>query len=138
MRVGADREHALLAEQNDGAGVLFKLRDDPRVTRVGKLLRRYSMDEMPQLFNVLAGRMSLVGPRPSLPAEVSQYEARVRRRLRVKPGLTGLWQVGGRSDLTWEEGVRLDVYYAENWTVFGDLLILARTAKAVVTGRGAY
>lgn len=138
MRVGADREHALLGEQNDGAGVLFKLRDDPRVTRVGKLLRRYSMDEMPQLFNVLAGRMSLVGPRPSLPAEVSQYEARVRRRLRVKPGLTGLWQVGGRSDLTWEEGVRLDVYYAENWTVFGDLLILARTAKAVVTGRGAY
>ncbi|MFD6177818.1 MULTISPECIES: sugar transferase [unclassified Isoptericola] len=138
MRVGADAELAALAEQNDGSGVLFKLHDDPRVTAVGKVLRRLSLDELPQLFNVLAGQMSLVGPRPPLPAEVSQYESRVRRRLRVKPGLTGLWQVGGRSDLTWEEGVRLDVFYAENWTVFGDLLILARTAKAVVSGRGAY
>ncbi|MCK9794700.1 sugar transferase [Isoptericola sp. 4D.3] len=138
MRPGAEREHLVLAGRHDGDGVLFKLRDDPRVTPVGRVLRRYSLDEVPQLFNVLAGQMSLVGPRPPLPAEVSQYEARVRRRLRVKPGLTGLWQVGGRSDLSWEEGVRLDVFYAENWTVFGDLLILARTAKAVLTGRGAY
>lgn len=138
MRDGADRERAVLAGPSDGDGVLFKLHDDPRVTPVGRVLRRLSLDELPQLFNVLAGQMSLVGPRPPLPAEVSKYEARVRRRLRVKPGLTGLWQVGGRSDLSWEEGVRLDVYYAENWTVFGDLLILARTAKAVVTGRGAY
>jgi len=138
MRQGADREHIVLAGPSDGDGVLFKLREDPRVTAVGKVLRRLSLDELPQLFNVLAGQMSLVGPRPPLPSEVSQYEARVRRRLRVKPGLTGLWQVGGRSDLSWEEGVRLDVFYAENWTVFGDLLILARTAKAVVTGRGAY
>ncbi|MFE7406398.1 sugar transferase [Isoptericola sp. NPDC057559] len=138
MRVGADAEVAVLAEPNDGSGVLFKLHDDPRVTAVGKVLRRLSLDELPQLLNVLAGQMSLVGPRPPLPQEVSRYESRVRRRLRVKPGLTGLWQVGGRSDLTWEEGVRLDVFYAENWTVFGDLLILARTAKAVVSGRGAY
>ncbi|MEU2200854.1 sugar transferase [Isoptericola sp. NPDC019482] len=138
MRHGADREQTVLAGPSDGSGVLFKLRDDPRVTPVGRVLRRLSLDELPQLFNVLAGQMSLVGPRPPLPSEVSQYEARVRRRLRVKPGLTGLWQVGGRSDLSWEEGVRLDVFYAENWTVFGDLLILARTAKAVVTGRGAY
>ncbi|MFI2103066.1 sugar transferase [Isoptericola sp. NPDC019693] len=138
MRQGADREHTVLAGPSDGSGALFKLHDDPRVTPVGRVLRRLSLDELPQLFNVLAGQMSLVGPRPPLPAEVSKYEARVRRRLRVKPGLTGLWQVGGRSDLSWEEGVRLDVFYAENWTVFGDLLILARTAKAVVTGRGAY
>jgi exopolysaccharide biosynthesis polyprenyl glycosylphosphotransferase len=123
---------------NDGAGPLFKRRDDPRVTRVGQVLRRYSLDELPQLFNVLAGEMSLVGPRPPLPSEVSRYEARMRRRLLVKPGMTGLWQIGGRSDLPWEECVRLDVYYAENWTPFGDLMILARTAKAVVSGAGAY
>lgn len=138
MRVGADREVAALAEQNEGAGVLFKMRDDPRVTRVGKFLRRYSLDELPQLINVLRGDMSLVGPRPPLPSEVSAYEQKVRRRLLVKPGLTGMWQVGGRSDLSWEESVRLDVYYVENWTVFGDFLILARTTRAVLSGHGAY
>ncbi|WP_402467359.1 sugar transferase [Isoptericola aurantiacus] len=138
MRVGADREETVLGGENDADGVLFKRRDDPRVTTVGRYLRRYSLDELPQLFNVLAGQMSLVGPRPPLPQEVSRYEARMRRRLLVKPGITGLWQVGGRSDLPWEEAVRLDVYYAENWTPFGDLLILARTAKVVLTGRGAY
>ncbi|PZR54390.1 sugar transferase [Xylanimonas oleitrophica] len=139
MRVGADAERTTLQEaRNDGAGPLFKQRDDPRVTPLGRVLRRYSLDELPQLFNVLSGSMSLVGPRPPLPAEVSRYEARMRRRLLVKPGLTGLWQVGGRSDLPWEECVRLDVYYAENWTPFGDLLILARTAKAVFGGQGAY
>jgi exopolysaccharide biosynthesis polyprenyl glycosylphosphotransferase len=138
MRPGADRDAHVLTAENDGNGVLFKRRDDPRVTPVGRVLRRYSLDELPQLFNVLAGQMSLVGPRPPLPHEVSKYEARMRRRLLVKPGLTGLWQVGGRSDLSWEESVRLDVYYAENWTPFGDLLIIAKTAKAVLTGRGAY
>lgn len=138
MRAGADAERAVLAADNDGNGVLFKRRDDPRVTAVGRVLRRFSLDELPQLFNVLAGQMSLVGPRPPLPAEVAKYEARMHRRLLVKPGLTGLWQVGGRSDLSWEESVRLDVFYAENWTPFGDVLILARTAKAVFSGRGAY
>lgn len=138
MRTGADRETDVLAGANDGNGVLFKRRDDPRLTTVGRVLRRYSLDELPQLFNVLAGQMSLVGPRPPLPHEVSKYEARMLRRLLVKPGITGLWQVGGRSDLSWEESVRLDVYYVENWTPFGDLLILARTAKAVLGGRGAY
>jgi exopolysaccharide biosynthesis polyprenyl glycosylphosphotransferase len=138
MRVGADDEQNVLVGENDGNGLLFKRRRDPRVTRVGRFLRRYSFDELPQLFNVLAGQMSLVGPRPPLPREVSKYEARMRRRLLVKPGMTGLWQVGGRSDLSWEETVRLDVFYAENWTPFGDLLILARTAKAVFSSRGAY
>jgi exopolysaccharide biosynthesis polyprenyl glycosylphosphotransferase len=138
MRVGADDDHSVLAGESDGNGVLFKRRDDPRVTPVGRFLRRYSLDELPQLLNVMAGQMSLVGPRPPLPHEVSKYEARMRRRLLVKPGMTGLWQVGGRSDLSWEETVRLDVFYAENWTPFGDLLILARTAKAVFGARGAY
>ncbi len=138
MRVGADAEVASLAAMNDGSGPLFKMRDDPRVTKVGKIMRRYSIDELPQLFNVLRGEMSLVGPRPPLPSEVSAYEKKVRRRLLVKPGLTGLWQVGGRSDLSWEESVRLDVYYVENWTVFGDMIILAKTARAVFSGAGAY
>lgn len=111
---------------------------DPRVTPIGRILRQYRLDELPQLFNVLRGHMSLVGPRPPLPHEVAAYEERMRRRLLVKPGMTGLWQVTGRSDLSWEESVRLDVYYAENWTPFLDLLILAQTARAVVSGRGAY
>ncbi|WP_425956032.1 sugar transferase [Xylanimonas sp. McL0601] len=132
------RVDAVASAGNDGAGVLFKQRHDPRITKVGRILRHYSLDELPQLFNVLSGNMSLVGPRPPLPVEVSRYEARMRRRLLVKPGMTGLWQVGGRSDLPWEECVRLDVYYAENWTPFGDLMILARTAKAVLGGAGAY
>ena len=127
-----------LAATNEAAGPLFKMRADPRITRVGRVLRRYSLDELPQLFNVLCGHMSLVGPRPPLPHEVAAYEERMRRRLLVKPGMTGLWQVTGRSDLSWEESVRLDVYYAENWTPFLDLLILAQTARAVVSGRGAY
>ncbi|MGI5189634.1 sugar transferase [Promicromonospora sp. CA-289599] len=138
MRVGADREVPALAEGNDAAGPLFKLRTDPRITRVGGILRRYSLDELPQLFNVLCGHMSLVGPRPALPREVATYEEHVRRRLLVKPGMTGMWQVSGRSDLPWDEAVRLDVYYAENWTPFLDLLILARTVRAVSSGRGAY
>ncbi|MFI6424067.1 sugar transferase [Promicromonospora sp. NPDC050880] len=138
MHVGADSDVVALSASNEGAGPLFKMRSDPRVTPVGRFLRRYSLDELPQLFNVLGGHMSLVGPRPPLPHEVAAYEERMRRRLLVKPGMTGLWQVTGRSDLSWEEAVRLDVYYAENWTPFLDLLILAQTARAVVSGRGAY
>ena len=138
MRVGSDLDLTALAATDEGSGPLFKIRNDPRVTPVGRFIRRYSLDELPQIFNVLRGDMSLVGPRPPLPREVSTYEKKVRRRLLVKPGLTGLWQVGGRSDLSWEESVRLDVYYVENWTLFGDILILARTARAVVSGHGAY
>jgi len=114
------------------------MRDDPRVTRVGRLLRRYSLDELPQLFNILRGQMSLVGPRPPLPREVSRYARDVHRRLLVKPGLTGLWQVSGRSDLDWEESVRLDLYYVENWSVALDAEILWKTVWAVVRGSGAH
>lgn len=135
-----ERLAALHAERGEDAGneVLFKMRDDPRVTRVGKILRRLSIDELPQLINVLKGDMSLVGPRPPLPREVEKWEANVGRRQLVKPGLTGLWQVSGRSDLDWEQSVRLDLYYAENWSIAGDLVILARTGWAIVAGRGAY
>ncbi len=125
-------------EQDDGNGVLFKLRTDPRVTRVGSVLRRFSLDELPQLFNVLRGEMSLVGPRPPLPSEVDTYESDAVRRLRVRPGMTGLWQVSGRSDLSWGDSVRLDLWYVDNWTLALDAQILFRTANAVFQGRGAY
>ena len=139
MYVDAEQRRADLLEHNDRAGdVLFKLRDDPRVTPVGRLLRRLSLDELPQLVNVLTGSMSLVGPRPPLPEEVALYEEDVHRRLLVKPGLTGLWQVSGRSDLTWEEAVRLDLRYVENWSFALDLLILWKTGSAIGRGRGAY
>ncbi|WP_262365891.1 sugar transferase [Gordonia sp. OPL2] len=127
-----------LRSLNDGAGVLFKMRDDPRVTRVGAFIRRYSIDELPQLFNVLGGTMSLVGPRPPLPDEVERYDGRVARRMLVKPGMTGLWQVSGRSDLSWEESVRLDLSYVENWSIMQDALILWKTVRAVVAKDGAY
>lgn len=127
-----------LLDQNEGSGVLFKIHDDPRVTRFGKLLRRYSIDELPQLLNVLGGTMSLVGPRPPLPEEVELYDGRVARRMLVKPGMTGLWQVSGRSNLSWEESVHLDLSYVENWSIMGDAAILWRTVKAVVTKEGAY
>ncbi len=127
-----------LAQHDEGNGVLFKLREDPRVTRVGRVLRKYSLDELPQLLNVVSGKMSLVGPRPPLPAEVAKYEDHVRRRLLVKPGLTGLWQVSGRSDLSWDESVRLDLRYVENWSPVLDLMILWKTVRAVVHGEGAY
>jgi exopolysaccharide biosynthesis polyprenyl glycosylphosphotransferase len=117
---------------------LFKLVDDPRITKVGKVLRRYSLDELPQLVNVLRGEMSLVGPRPALPSEVSEYDRRELRRLAVTPGLSGLWQVSGRSNLGWADGIRLDLYYVENWSMTQDLQILWRTAKAVLTSDGAY
>lgn len=138
MVVDADRRLAELQALNEGSGVLFKLRNDPRVTGVGRFLRRTSLDELPQLFNVLGGSMSLVGPRPPLPREVEQYADPVPRRLLAKPGITGLWQVSGRSDLSWDESVRLDLYYVENWSLWVDLRILAQTAKAVVRPRGAY
>ncbi|OLF04458.1 exopolysaccharide biosynthesis polyprenyl glycosylphosphotransferase [Actinophytocola xinjiangensis] len=134
----ADRLKPALAGDNEGAGVLFKMRRDPRVTRVGAVLRRYSLDELPQLLNVLAGAMSLVGPRPPLPQECARYEPDMRRRLLVKPGLTGLWQVSGRSDLSWEEAVRLDLRYVEDWSLAMDVMILWKTFRAVLGGQGAY
>jgi exopolysaccharide biosynthesis polyprenyl glycosylphosphotransferase len=138
MRNDADRQVAMLADRNDCDAVLFKMREDPRVTRVGRVLRRYSLDELPQLLNVLRGEMSLVGPRPALPAEVAKYEPDERHRLAVRPGLTGLWQVSGRSDLSWDESVRLDLHYVDNWSWALDLRILVRTVGAVVGHRGAY
>ncbi|MFD9532309.1 sugar transferase [Streptomyces sp. NPDC060010] len=138
MVAGADRARAELADLNEGAGLLFKLRRDPRVTRVGSMLRRYSLDELPQLLNVLTGSMSLVGPRPPLPEESAAYGPDIRRRLLVKPGLTGLWQISGRSDLPWEEAVRLDLRYVEDWSLALDTVILWKTLRAVVQGQGAY
>jgi len=140
MCVDAEARLAPLAEQQRDAGndVLFKMKSDPRVTRVGRLLRRFSVDELPQLINVLRGEMSLVGPRPPLMREVEAYEPDAVRRLRVKPGLTGLWQVSGRSDLTWDESLRLDLWYVDNWCLVLDLQILFRTAKVVLRGAGAY
>src|SRR5436309_11363239 len=117
---------------------VFKLEDDPRVTRVGRWLRRWSLDELPQLFNVLRGDMSLVGPRPPLPEEVAAYPEDARRRLAVRPGMTGLWQVSGRSDLPWEEAVRLDLRYVENWSLILDMQILWKSCPAVFHGSGAY
>ncbi|HEX2312982.1 MAG TPA: sugar transferase [Thermomonospora sp.] len=134
----AETRKAELVAQNETDGLLFKIRRDPRVTRVGRVLRRYSLDELPQLFNVLRGEMSLVGPRPPLPEEVERYGDDVRRRLVVKPGMTGLWQVSGRSDLSWEESVRLDLRYVENWSLVLDLQIMWKTWSAVVRGSGAY
>jgi exopolysaccharide biosynthesis polyprenyl glycosylphosphotransferase len=138
MVVDAERRKAALAQHNDHDGVLFKIRNDPRVTRTGAWLRRYSLDELPQLINVLRGDMSLVGPRPPLPDEVAQYGDDVRRRLVVRPGMTGLWQVSGRADLSWEESVRLDLRYVENWSLTLDLQILWKTWSAVARGSGAY
>jgi exopolysaccharide biosynthesis polyprenyl glycosylphosphotransferase len=138
MVVGAEGLRANLEHRNEADGLLFKLRIDPRVTRTGRLLRRYSMDELPQLLNVLRGEMSMVGPRPPLPSEVDLYEGHISRRLLVKPGITGLWQVSGRSDLPWDEAVRLDLYYVDHWSPTMDITIIARTFSAVVRGAGAY
>jgi exopolysaccharide biosynthesis polyprenyl glycosylphosphotransferase len=138
MVVDAEQRKALLALSNEADGVLFKIRRDPRVTRPGAWLRRWSLDELPQLINVLLGEMSLVGPRPALPDETARYGDLMRRRLVVKPGLTGLWQVSGRSDLPWEEAVRLDLRYVENWSLALDLQILWKTGSAVFQGSGAY
>ena len=138
MVIDAEQRKAQLLAVSDSDGILFKLRKDPRVTAMGAHLRRWSIDELPQLANVLLGDMSLVGPRPAIPEEVAEYADYVRRRLVVKPGLTGLWQVNGRSDLSWEESVRLDLRYVDNWSLAADLLILWKTARAVLGGNGAY
>jgi exopolysaccharide biosynthesis polyprenyl glycosylphosphotransferase len=130
--------HVAHLNEADSAGFLFKIRQDPRVTGVGRWIRRYSLDEIPQLFNVLRGEMALVGPRPPLPQEVERYGPDLRRRLVVKPGITGLWQVSGRSDLSWDDAVRLDLFYVENWSMALDLQILWKTIFAVVRARGAY
>ncbi|MEV4803523.1 sugar transferase [Nonomuraea sp. NPDC049421] len=136
MRRGSEQQKVTLVSDRDG--VLFKLRNDPRVTPLGAFMRRHSLDELPQLINVVFGHMSLVGPRPPLPEEVARYGDDVRRRLLVRPGLTGLWQVSGRSDLSWEESVRLDLRYVENWSLMLDLQILWKTWSAVARGQGAY
>ncbi len=138
MVVDAEARRAALEAFNEGNGVLFKMKRDPRVTRVGAVIRRLSLDELPQLFNILRGDMSLVGPRPPLPEEVALYSHDATRRLRVRPGLTGLWQVSGRSDLSWEESLRLDLRYVDNWSLALDLAILWRTGRAVLRGVGAY
>jgi lipopolysaccharide/colanic/teichoic acid biosynthesis glycosyltransferase len=139
MITGADQQWSEMVKSIPGAdGRLFKDPHDSRLTRVGKVLRRYSIDELPQIFNVLRGEMSMVGPRPPLPGEVDHYDEWHMQRLLVRPGLTGLWQVNGRSNLVFDEMVRLDLYYAENWTPWLDVKILLRTVPAVLTGRGAY
>ncbi len=138
MVVDAEARKAELMAHNEADGALFKMHRDPRVTRTGILLRRWSLDELPQLLNVLLGEMSLVGPRPALPAEAAKYGDHMRRRLAVKPGITGLWQVSGRSDLPWDEAERLDVRYVEEWSLALDVQILWKTLSAVLRGSGAY
>jgi lipopolysaccharide/colanic/teichoic acid biosynthesis glycosyltransferase len=134
----AEAIKAALAEDNEADQVLFKMKRDPRITRVGSFLRKSSLDELPQLINVVRGEMSLVGPRPFLPQEVAAMDADTLRRHVVQPGMTGLWQVSGRSDLAWDEAAELDTYYADNWNLSGDFAIGLRTVKAVVAGKGAY
>jgi lipopolysaccharide/colanic/teichoic acid biosynthesis glycosyltransferase len=140
MIKNADKIHAELRAKssNQVNKRMFKDPNDPRLTRVGRFIRRFSIDELPQIFNVLNGTMSMVGPRPPLKTEVAEYSNNDHRRLLVKPGITGLWQVSGRSTLSWEETVRLDLYYVENWSLSGDIFIILRTFKAVVSRTGAY
>jgi exopolysaccharide biosynthesis polyprenyl glycosylphosphotransferase len=138
MVVDAEARLAELQARNEHDGVLFKMRRDPRITAIGVYLRKYSIDELPQLLNVVRGEMSLVGPRPALPDETARYADHVRRRLVVKPGLTGMWQVNGRSDLSWEDSVRLDLRYVENWSFALDLQILWKTIAVILNGSGAY
>lgn len=138
MSVDADQIDAELRAAYGHTEGLFKLQRDPRVTRVGRFIRRFSIDELPQLFNVLQGSMSLVGPRPHLPVEVESYDDRIRRRLHVRPGMTGLWQVSGRSNLSWTDSVRLDLYYRDNWSMVGDFIIIGKTIRAVLGRDGAY
>jgi exopolysaccharide biosynthesis polyprenyl glycosylphosphotransferase len=139
MVVDAEARLSAVTHLNQNAdGVLFKAQQDPRITRVGRFIRRYSIDELPQLINVIGGDMSLVGPRPALPAEVRRYSADVQRRLHVRPGMTGLWQVSGRSDLSWDDTVRLDLYYVDNWSIVQDLSIVMKTVRAVFSSAGAY
>jgi exopolysaccharide biosynthesis polyprenyl glycosylphosphotransferase len=134
----ADKQLASLLGNNESDGLLFKIRDDPRITPVGRVLRRFSIDELPQFINVLRQEMSVVGPRPPLRREVEAYDCDLQRRLLVKPGITGLWQVSGRSDLSWDDAVRLDLSYIDNWSMSGDLVIIAKTLRAVLWHDGAY
>ena len=139
MVVGADKMVEKLSALNESeGGVLFKIRQDPRVTPVGKILRKFSIDELPQFINVLKRDMSVVGPRPPLDKEVQSYDDHAMKRLLVRPGITGLWQVSGRSDLSWEDSVRLDLFYVENWSMMSDLIIALKTVKAVFSHSGAY
>jgi lipopolysaccharide/colanic/teichoic acid biosynthesis glycosyltransferase len=138
MVVNAESLLSEIRDKNENDGVIFKIRQDPRITAIGAKLRKSSLDELPQLINVLRGDMSLVGPRPALPQEAAQYADHVRRRLVVKPGLTGMWQVNGRSELSWEETVRLDLRYVENWSFALDLQILWKTFSVIFRGAGAY
>jgi exopolysaccharide biosynthesis polyprenyl glycosylphosphotransferase len=138
MRPNAAAERDALLTQNEASGPIFKIRSDPRMTRVGRVIRRYSLDELPQLVNVLRGEMSLIGPRPPIPAEVEQYEEWHRKRLQAAPGMTGLWQVSGRSELDFNEMVMYDTYYIEHWSLSLDLQILLRTIPTVITGGGAF
>jgi lipopolysaccharide/colanic/teichoic acid biosynthesis glycosyltransferase len=138
MYQDAEARRAALQSLNEVDGPIFKMRRDPRVTRIGRIMRRWSLDELPNLFNVLRGEISLVGPRAPLPGEVEQYEDWQAKRLAVTPGLTGLWQVSGRSELSFDEMVMLDIYYIENWSIGLDWKILLRTIPTVLTGRGAY
>lgn len=138
MVADAESRRAELADVNENDGRMFKMRRDPRVTGVGRVLRRLSLDELPQLVNVVRGEMSLVGPRPPLPDEVAHYDEVERRRLAVKPGLTGVWQISGRSELSWDETVAIDLRYVDNWSFAGDMSVMARTVRAVLDGRGAY
>ena len=138
MYVDAEKQLEQLRDKNEATGPLFKMRDDPRRTRVGRFLRRASLDELPQLWNVLKGEMSLIGPRPAIPSEVAAYEPWHLRRLEISPGITGLWQVSGRSNLTFDEMVLLDIYYIENWSPILDLRILLKTIPTVLLGSGAY
>jgi exopolysaccharide biosynthesis polyprenyl glycosylphosphotransferase len=138
MVTTATTDLAGLLDSNEGAGVLFKMKNDPRVTRFGRFMRKHSLDELPQLWNIFVGDMSVVGPRPPLPDEVRGYETHVHRRLYIRPGLTGMWQVNGRSNLGWEESVQLDLYYVENWSLIGDLMIMWRTVRVLVNPTGAY
>jgi lipopolysaccharide/colanic/teichoic acid biosynthesis glycosyltransferase len=136
--VGADAQVEDLRARHGVEDLMFKLADDPRVTPVGRFMRRWSVDELPQLLNVVAGQMSLVGPRPPLPAEVTRYEEWQFDRLEVPPGISGLWQVSGRSDLSFDDCVRLDLFYVENWSLAYDLYILAKTVPVLLSRRGAY
>jgi exopolysaccharide biosynthesis polyprenyl glycosylphosphotransferase len=138
MVVDADDQKAALEQMNEASGPIFKIKNDPRITRVGRIIRRLSLDELPQMFNILRGEMSFVGPRPPLPAEVAQYESWQMRRLELVGGLTGLWQISGRSDLTFDEGCLLDIYYIENWSLALDLRIILQTIPYLLSGRGAY
>ena len=137
MRFDAESKQDELRSEHGLVTPMFKLDQDPRVTRVGRFLRRWSLDELPQLFNVLGGSMSLVGPRPHPLDDVNRYELAAYRRLALKPGMTGLWQVEGRSDLEWAEALRLDIYYVETWSLAGDFVLLSRTLRAVIRGQGA-